>query len=1418
MNRRMAHGGRGAAWAVALLAAVLAGVAGGRGAETAHPPVLAGCEPDYPPYCIVSPAGGAGGFSVELLRAALEAMGQKVAFKTGPWVELKEDLAAGRIEVLPLVGRTPEREAVYDFTFPYLTMHGTIVVRNETADIQAPADLKGRRVAVLQGDNAEEYLRRANVGALLVPRPSFETALRELAAGEHDAVVIQKLVAYQLMKKAGLTNLRTVGPPLKEFTQSFCFAVCDGDDELLAVLNEGLSIVMADGTFRRLYAHWFADLEAAERSRSRLIVGGDGAYPPYEFLDDQGRPSGFNVELTRAIARQMGVEVEIRLGDWSAVVEEFQSGGVDAMQGMFYTTERDQAFDFSPPHTMVPNTIVVRRGTPAPAGTEDLRGKAILVEKGDLLDDVARHMGYEAQLMRTTSQEEALRRLAAGEGDCALVGAVPALYWIKKNGWRNLVVARTPVLVAEYCYAVPHGREDLRSLFSQGLAALKETGEYQQIQARWFSPYDAAAVNFRAVSRVVMLFAGPLLVLLVGALLWSRTLQRRVDRRTRDLAFKNALLTAQSEATPDGILVVDEHGHVIQYNARFGQMWRIPATVLAAHDRERMEACALEQLADGGRFLENIRRMNADLTAQVRDELHFKDGRVFEQYSAPLTSADGRNLGRVWYYHDITERRRTEARRELALKVMATLNRGNNTPRMIGDILQLIKEGSGVEAVGIRLREGDAFPYFEINGFAGTFAENERELCARTEAGGLLRDARGRVRLECLCGAVLHGQVDSALPGFTPHGSFWTGSVTEWFAALPDLDGPCHIRQQCGRAGYETLALIPVRAGEEIIGLIQFNDRRKDLLSADTVRFFEGLGSSIGIALNRRRAMEQVHAAQAETTRLLEMAEQSRRVLLSVVEDQKAAQDALRANEEYIRAVLDALPFGVAVNSVDPTVNFTYMNGSFARIYRTTRDAVASPDGFWEAVYEDPVFREEMRTRVLSDIASGDPARMHWEDVPLIRTGQETTYISAHNTPVPGTPLMISTVWDVTERKRGEEERERLQSQLGQSQKMESVGRLAGGVAHDFNNLLQAILGFTELLLARADPRGDTYPDLKEIEKAAKRAAELTRQLLAFGRKQRLEPRVLDINQNVADMGNMLRRLLGEDIRFVTQFAPDLKRVFADPGQIEQIVMNLAVNARDAMPGGGRLTISTANVTLEHVDTTVIPDARPGQYVCLSVSDTGEGIDDAILPHIFEPFFTTKEQGKGTGLGLAVIYGAVKQSGGWVNVYSEKDQGTTFRVYLPAYAPPSGEPEVEAGATTAAAVPKPRGRGERILLVEDEAGVRNLAVHALTSNGYEVFACENAQDALALCKRERGRFDLLFSDVVLPGQTGIELADEIRRQNPGLPVLLCSGYTDDRARWSAIENKKYVFLQKPYPVSVLRRTVREILDAAAPSA
>ena len=703
-------------------------------------------------------------------------------------------------------------------------------------------------------------------------------------------------------------------------------------------------------------------------------------------------------------------------------------------------------------------------------------------------------------------------------------------------------------------------------------------------------------------------------------------------------------------------------------------------------------------------------------------------------------------------------------------------------------------------------------------------------------------------------------------------------------------------------------------------------------------------------------------------------------VLLDITE-RKLAEEALRKNSALIGTVLNHLPIGIAVNSVDPAVKFDFMNDNFPKFYRTTREALSDPDAFWEAVYEDPQFRQEIKKRVLDDCASGDPERMRWSDVPITRHGGETTYISACNIPVPDQKLMISVVWDVTERKvsedrirhlnrvlrvirevkrlvnrvqdrdaliqegcrllvgnRGyalafivltdqndrpvawaeagmgaafdslasmlaqghlphccdrasiekevlvvdardnlcedctlsathakrislcvrlahgdigygylvaavetrtgvdeeeqalfaeiagdlayglsvlqlttdrkssESKRQSLEAQLLQAQKMESVGRLAGGVAHDYNNMLSVISGYAELALEKVDPGDPLHTDLNEILGAAKRSIEITRQLVAFARKQPIAPKVLDLNVTVEGMLNMLRRLIGEDIDLAWLPKAGLWPVKMDPSQIDQILANLCVNARDAISGVGKITIETQKVNLNEAYCADHAGFVPGEYVLLVVSDDGCGVDDEILEKIFEPFFTTKDRGKGTGLGLATVYGIVKQNNGFINVYSEPGKGTTLTIYLPRHAGQAEE------TTTESIEQIPAGRGETVLIVEDEPTILETAKKMLERLGYQVLAADTPSGAIRLAKDSNGLIDLLITDVVMPEMNGRELANELQAVRPEIKTLFMSGYTSNVIAHQGVLDAGVNFIQKPLFLKELALKIRAILN------
>ena len=508
--------------------------------------------------------------------------------------------------------------------------------------------------------------------------------------------------------------------------------------------------------------------------------------------------------------------------------------------------------------------------------------------------------------------------------------------------------------------------------------------------------------------------------------------------------------------------------------------------------------------------------------------------------------------------------------------------------------------------------------------------------------------------------------------------------------------------------------------------------------------------------------------------------------------ERRRSEEALRKNEEMFRLLFSHNPLPTWVIDRE-TLRFLEVNEAATRVYGYTGEE------FKKMTVLD--FRtEEEKSRFLNylEMNSGDGLyHGRWKhrkkDGKVIEV--ETT---VHELEYSGRRVRLIVAQDVSER-------QILEQQLRQSQKMEAVGRLAGGVAHDFNNLLMVIKGHTELLLNSLPPSEQHSRKIEQIDRAADRAAALTRQLLAFSRLQVLQPHVMNLNEVVQDMGKLLPRLIGEDIELVIRPAEDLGAIRADASQMEQIIMNLVVNARDAMPEGGRLIIETSNTDLDGRYSAKHPIVQEGPYVLLSVSDTGTGMDAETQAHIFEPFFTTKAQGKGTGLGLATVYGVVKQSGGFIWVYSEAGHGSTFKIYLPRV-----DRAVDRIGATSVSTEVPRGSAT-ILLTEDEQDVREVAREFLESGGYAVIEARDGAEALALAEERKGAIHLLITDMVMPRMTGLELAARLKERQPGLRMLYMSGYSERAASESLQPDPAIRMLSKPFSRSALLRAVHELL-------
>jgi two-component system cell cycle sensor histidine kinase/response regulator CckA len=512
------------------------------------------------------------------------------------------------------------------------------------------------------------------------------------------------------------------------------------------------------------------------------------------------------------------------------------------------------------------------------------------------------------------------------------------------------------------------------------------------------------------------------------------------------------------------------------------------------------------------------------------------------------------------------------------------------------------------------------------------------------------------------------------------------------------------------------------------------------------------------------------------------------------ITERKRAEAALAQQKEILQTIFDHVPAMICF--LDAAGKFQWVNRTWRERLGWSLEEMAERDMMAE-FYPDTRQREQMLELVRV-------ADSQWSDCQTrVRSGETVDTAWAYVRLSDGTTIGIGQ--DVGARKEAERTLRMSEAQLRQSQKMEAIGRLAGGVAHDFNNLLTSILGHTELMLGDLPPEHPLREDLGEVRHAAERAADLTSQLLAFSRKQVIEPRILDLNVAIGRIAGMLRRLIGEHIELATVLESTLGRVMADPGQIEQVIVNLVVNARDAMPDGGRLRIETANVVLDAAFAREHAGAVPGPYVVLAVSDEGIGMDPEIQAHIFEPFFTTKDKAKGTGLGLATVYGIVKQSGGYVSVDSAPGRGTSMRVYLPLTV------AMPLPATTALEERNTEG-DETILLVEDEDSVRGLTRRILAYAGYTVLVARDADEALRVSAQHDEPVDLLLTDVIMSGLSGPRLAETLLGLRPSIGVLYMSGYNEDTILRQGVLRQGVAYLQKPFTPAALTSRVREVLD------
>jgi PAS domain S-box-containing protein len=727
-----------------------------------------------------------------------------------------------------------------------------------------------------------------------------------------------------------------------------------------------------------------------------------------------------------------------------------------------------------------------------------------------------------------------------------------------------------------------------------------------------------------------------------------------------------------------------------------------------------------------------------------------KDG---SPISVELTTQRLENGGFFAVGRDLTEKKRAQEEREMTVEFLRLVNESRRKEEMIRATATFFQERTGCEAVGIRLREDDDYPYFEARGFPADFVRSENSLCSRDSEGKPVLDSIGNPVLACMCGNVICGRFDPSKPFFTAGGSFWSNSTTELLASTTEADRQARTRNRCNGEGYESVALIPLRAGERPLGLLQLNDRRKGRFSPDLIAHWERLAGYLAVALAKFQA-----------------------------------EEALRESERKYRSLVDHAPVGVYRSNTGGT--FLYVNEAMARIFECSV----------EEMLANPVLgrckRRDDRQALIEMLKERGAISDYEINVPT-GTGREKTIVI---TAALDGDVVTGMVMDITEQKK-------LEAQLRQAQKMEAIGTFAGGIAHDFNNILSAIVGYGNLLQMKMEEDNPLAVNVERILEAADRATALTHSMLAFSRKQVINPKPVAMNRLVRKVENFLCRIIGEDIGIQTTLGEEEMTVLADSGQIDQVLVNLAANARDAMPNGGTFMIETRRVELDESFISRHGYGKPGAYVLLTASDSGAGMDEETKSRVFEPFFTTKEAGRGTGLGLSVVYGIVKQHVGYIEAYSEPGMGSTFNIYLPLV-----DEQVEEEARTAGMQARPGGGKETILVAEDDAALRRVARVVLEDAGYTVIIAEDGEEALEKFIRNKGTVDLVVLDMVMPRKNGRETYEEMRNIDPDIKAIFASGYTANKVMRENLLKLGSELLLKPVAPRDLLRTVRQVLD------
>jgi two-component system, cell cycle sensor histidine kinase and response regulator CckA len=1155
--------------------------------------------------------------------------------------------------------------------------------------------------------------------------------------------------------------------------------------------------------------------------RKRIVVATGDKFVPGIFKNADGKADGISADLWKLWSRKTGVEVELRPMDWSKTIPALRNGEVDAVDGVTPTPNRAKHLDFSSAYSTHSTYIFFHKNIGSIQGLKDLAGFPVGVIERSSDEEFLRREGPGLRLVPFVNFEDmALAAVNGGLG--VFIATEPSMsYFFAKTGRRiDFLRADTPLLTNGVHAAVRKGDTKLLTLINRGFASITPA-ERRRIEKAWAGVELTAPFPWRWVIVVVVA------ALVVAALLaaWNVLLRRRVTTATRTLAASEARYRA----------IVEDQTELVCRNHADGTLTFVNDAYCRYFEKSRSELVGrsfrpLIPDEDQAAVNEHFASLGPDAPVATHEHrVIAPDGEMRWQQWTNRAILD--DTGKIIEYQgtgrDVTERkcaeaaaRESEERYRLIIENVPTVawtsdqngntsfispnveivygytpediyEKGNevwfdrihpdDTQRMKHEYNQLFEDGKRFDAE-YRIQRKDG-RWIWIRDQATITGERR----GARYAYGVFSDITERKRAE-----------EALREGEHRYHTLFEG------AGDAILIMSKHEFTECNEM---TLRTYGCDTEDDILGRHPWDfspptqpdgrnskEKATELLNAalagEPQAFYWKHFHKDGTPFDAEVSLARLELGDGECVQ----------AIVRDITERKQAEEALRQSEVRHRILFESSRDAI-MTLEPPSWKFTSGNPACIGMFGAKNEAEFTSLG---PGHVSPPFQPDGR-------ASDEKAREMIETA--MRNGShlfEWRHMRIDGQQFPATVLLTrielggrafcqATVRDITKQVQ-------LEQQLRQAQKMEAVGQLAGGVAHDFNNVLTAVMGFGEMVADELDPESGAAADMKEVLRAADRAAILVRQLLAFSRRQTLEPHVIDLNHLVQEMEKMLSRVIREDIELAILPAPGLGRIEVDPGQVEQVIMNLVVNARDAMPRGGTLTIETSNVEIDEAYAQDHPYTAPGRYVMLAVSDTGAGMDAATRSQVFEPFFTTKEVGEGTGLGLSTVYGIVKQSGGSIELYSELDRGTTFKIYLPR----TGEDTAEDQAAEERA-PVPGG-SETILLAEDEEPVRKIAARILRDLGYTVLETSSGAEALELATKHDDPIHLLLTDMVMPGMSGTELAGLFTNALPGAKVLFASGYANGHALGGDLLTTGSAFVQKPFTKAALARKIRAVLD------